>query len=330
MAEPFTRLALFARNDDTRRGFRRVAERAGLTVVELTADPSSVGAAATEPGTAFRAPGGLLAAAIAAGTHVGLTGPTTQWFVGLGSEITGRAWFECRPDAARTMVAQGVTFIKLADGKHPGFPAARYFSTDAFDDAVAAVGGSAQLQLLATRTWLPIDSEYRIFTCGRQVMTYCPYRIQDEPWTPLLYTHRASFHDEAAAWAREVLDQLGPLDVPPAAVLDVACLENGRFVLLEANQSWGAGLYGCDPHQALVAVLAANAGDAAGPEDRWAWRPDETLRYESLDSSGGRGADGGDRRRPKFDEVDALIAQDPCGEAPILVDDAEEHMPGRD
>jgi hypothetical protein len=50
------------------------------------------------------------------------------------------------------------------------------------------------------------------------------------------------------------------------------------FVLLEANQSWGAGLYGCDPHAALVAVRAANQPAASGVNDRWLWRPDAAVR----------------------------------------------------
>lgn len=271
-------LALFARNDDTRQGFRWAATRAGLTVLDLTADPSSVTAAAG-PGVAIRAPGGLVASAMAAGATVVLAGPTPQWFVGLDPAVTGRQWQLCTPAQARILLADAPTFVKLADSKHAAFPATRFTSVGALDRTLAAVTDSEHLELLATTGWLAIDSEYRLFTVTREVVAVSPYRVQDDPWSPLLRTHRASFHDEAARWAETFLASLPEGRVPPSAVLDVARLADGRFVLLEVNQCWGAGLYGCDPVGALRAVLAANIPGESGGDDRWRWRPDPALRY---------------------------------------------------
>lgn len=126
-----------------------------------------------------------------------------------------------------------------------------------------------------TREWWDIDSEYRVFTADRTVLTVSPYRVLDEPWSPLLHTSRASFHREAGDFVEALLQGLPDGNVPPAAVLDVARLSSGRLTLLEANQAWGAGLYGCDPDQALIAVLAANARS----DDRWRWRPDPLISY---------------------------------------------------
>ena len=281
-----TALALYARNDDTRREFRRAAERARLAVVDLTADPSSLTAAlrvAAEVGAgrgiAIRAPGGLVASAMAAGAAITLSGPTPDWFASLDPEVTGRRWELCSPAHVRRILSRGKAFVKLADGKHSGFPATRFDSVAAFDRVVAAVTDSAQLQLLATAGWLSVDSEYRLFTVGREVTAQSPYRVQDEPWSRLLHTHRASFHEEALRWAEEFLSALPEEQLPPAAVLDVARLTDGRFVLLEVNQCWGAGLYGCDPDGALRAVLAANAPGAVGGDEQWLWRPDPSLRY---------------------------------------------------
>lgn len=215
-AQEFTGLALYARGEDVRSGFRWAAGRIGLSVVDLTPDPSSV-AAAVGPGTAIRAPGGLLASAMAGGAAIRLAGPTPRWFADLGADVT--------------------------------------------------------------RSWLPIDSEYRIYTCALEVTASSPYRVQDEPWSILLPTHRASFHDEAARWTESMLTGLGADLVPRAGVFDVARLESGRFVLLEVSQSWAAGLYGCDPAGALRSVPAANSHHAPGPDDRWLWRPDQHLRY---------------------------------------------------
>jgi hypothetical protein len=56
-------------------------------------------------------------------------------------------------------------------------------------------------------------------------------------------------------------------------VLDIARQPHGRLVVLEANTAWGAGLNGCDPDQALRAVLAANEPAS----DESAWTPDPAL-----------------------------------------------------
>lgn len=88
-----------------------------------------------------------------------------------------------------------------------------------------------------------------------------------------MHTDRASFHDEAASFVAHVLTGLPKSRVPPACVLDIARQPDGRLVVLEANTTWGAGLYGCDPDQALRAVLAANEPGS----DEWAWTPDPAL-----------------------------------------------------
>jgi len=51
----------------------------------------------------------------------------------------------------------------------------------------------------------------------------------------MLYRHDASFHDQAATFAAEVLSSLADVQVPPACILDVARLPSGRLVALETN-----------------------------------------------------------------------------------------------
>ncbi len=45
--------------------------------------------------------------------------------------------------------------------------------------------------------------------------------------------------------------------VPRAVALDVGLLRDGRWVVIELNAAWGAGLNGCDPMLALPAIDAA-------------------------------------------------------------------------
>jgi hypothetical protein len=272
-----TTVALFEQERLPGYGLRSAIRQAGLSIVDLTEDPASA-ADAARPGTAFRGPAGLLAQAMTLGAVISLATPTVSWFTGLPTQVTGRRWVACGPPVARALIAQQSTFVKLAGAKHPRFPARPFSSLIEFDAAVQAVGGDDDLQLLATTTWLSIESEYRTFTLDREVVTCSPYRIHDEPWTPLLRTHRASFHQEAWDWTRGLLNGLARADVPPAAVLDIARLSSGDFILLEANKPWAAGLYGCEPGEALRSVLAANAITAGSA---WLWQPDPHLSYTS-------------------------------------------------
>lgn len=122
---PVDSLALFARNDLTRRGLRDAAELRGLAVIDLDSDPKSVVHAAG-PGVAFRAPGGLMASAIERGATAQLFGPTPEWFVSLGPDITGRRWHLVTPTTTRAMFDAGPVFVKLADPKRRDMPARRY------------------------------------------------------------------------------------------------------------------------------------------------------------------------------------------------------------
>ena len=54
------------------------------------------------------------------------------------------------------------------------------------------------------------------------------------------------------------------LDLPRASVLDVGLLKDGRWVFIEANAAWGAGLNGCDPHSVLACIAVAATGRGPG------------------------------------------------------------------
>ncbi|WP_375504829.1 ATP-grasp domain-containing protein [uncultured Jatrophihabitans sp.] len=256
----------------------RAAESAGLEVVRIAASddgwvdiPALVRTAGQ--GVAYRCAGGPLAKAIHLGAPIHLNGATAEWFVGLPHEVTGRNWALVDVASARAMLARSATFIKLAEAKFRALPARRYATVAELDSALALVHAPDTIALLATTDWLTIDSEYRVFTIGREVVAWSPYLVQDDPWTPLLRTHRASFHDEAATFISGVLAALPDSDVPPTAVLDVARLADNRFVVLEVNHVWSSGLYGCDPDHVLRAVIRAASAEA-NHFSGWQWQPD--------------------------------------------------------
>ena len=58
--------------------------------------------------------------------------------------------------------------------------------------------------------------------------------------------------------ARDFLSDLAQTPkTPRAVVLDAGLLESGRWVCIEANASWGAGLNGCDARRILPSIVAA-------------------------------------------------------------------------
>jgi len=63
----------------------------------------------------------------------------------------------------------------------------------------------------------------------------------------------AANHDQAAYFAERVLQAI---ELPRTGVIDVGLLDDGTWIFIEANSTWGAGLNGCDP-TAVVACIAA-------------------------------------------------------------------------
>lgn len=61
---------------------------------------------------------------------------------------------------------------------------------------------------------------------------------------------------EARAFADQVA---GQVELPKTCVLDLGQLDDGNWVLLEANATWGAGLNGCDPATVADCLLYATS-----------------------------------------------------------------------
>lgn len=265
---PFTALAVYGHV------FRDVAEVSaaasyvGLTVLELPEDPAAI-EVVPAPGIAWRCPPGLAVHLRGRGTPLPVTGASAHWFAALPTGLTGRHLqvLTVAQLLAGEVELRQVQMVKLAELKYRRFPATRV--KDVQQARSVAVDLPHDARLLLADQWLSCHSEYRVFCAGGRALSCSPYRIDDEIWSRELWMHHASFHEEALTFVAQVLAELAPRDRPPGCVLDVARLDDGRLVLLEVNTSWGAGLYGCDPHAALVSILAANR-----PADsRWDWPP---------------------------------------------------------
>ena len=267
---PFDSLALFDRDRRGLTGLEDAATARGLEVVPLPAQPDDV-TVLPRQGLAWRCPAGFVEQLQNAGQVLPVTAAPGEWTAALPEDVLGRRVSIRRAGELAGGCDTGlpnVVSVKLATHKRGSLPIQRPVDAQAVRAWAATLPPHYQV-LLADR-WLHFHSEYRVFTVGRTALTWSPYVVEGEPYTPMLRHHRASFHDEAAAFVQDVLAALPQQLVPPSIVMDVGRLEvDGRIVLLEANASWGAGLYGCDPKLVLDAVLAANS-----PADSyWSWTP---------------------------------------------------------
>ena len=99
------------------------------------------------------------------------------------------------------------------------------------------------------------DLEYRTFTDGEKVLAWSNYVFYDhiaDPkyWDMIPYGNGRYPHD----WVNDVLHDLkyhdrGITTVP--SVIDVGRIKGKGYAIIETNQAWASGLYGCDPMQVL-------------------------------------------------------------------------------
>ncbi len=260
-------LALAADSEHNRTRVASACDRAGLEVLDLSRATVDL---LSRDDVALRLPIGLATWFSLQGVDVRLAAVPAAWLCDLPREVTGRDVRAVTVGELGNVDLAPVRMVKLAGAKHREFAATRVRDLDEARHVVAEAGLPPDTVLLLADGYLDCDSEYRTFTVGREVVACSPYLVEGESWSRDLPLHRASFHDDAAAFVADLLAGLPDDDVPPACVLDVVRTPSGALHLLEANTAWGAGLYGCDPDGVLQAVLAAN-GVSDGP---WHWRPD--------------------------------------------------------
>ncbi len=191
-----------------------------------------------------------------------LLGCNSHWLADLPEKFSKRRidLLELR-DAARI---QGDRFIKPALGK-------------SFDAAVRT-----SQQLMSQTTHLPRgllvhasevvqwETEYRCFTKDHKVITLSPYRRGDVTFasykSPLRGPPREL--DEASEFADSVLNSV---PCPRAFVLDVGIIKGRGWAVVEPNECWGAGIYGCKPLKVLEVLLAATVQKLKATKEDLKW-----------------------------------------------------------
>ena len=188
----------------------------------------------------------IFAPSLCADLGVSLIDPGDDWLPSLPFELVNRRIELTTVAAARR--CPGPVFVKPPNDK--SFVARVYGPDDPLPCDLA--GSSAVLVAEAVE----FVREYRAFVHGRTVQAISPYIRNGQLSSVVDYAAPAAERAAAHAFLDHVLNDRRVPDVE-AVVIDVGCLADGRWAVVEANGCWGSGLYGCDAAAALDVIAAA-------------------------------------------------------------------------
>lgn len=192
----------------------------------------------------------LFAAAIAGQLSLVLLEPAFDWLANLPEKFTKRhiefGYFDGIEDITYP------AFVKPADDKC--FPARVY-------DSFTMIPGREYLQdddpILISEP-VKWESEFRCFVLERKctaISIYARYgqlaKTSDGSWL---------VSREESKGAMNFLDTLlndPGVPIPPSVVIDIGRIKDKGWAILEANPSWGAGVYGCPPGDVLKTIARA-------------------------------------------------------------------------
>lgn len=97
--------------------------------------------------------------------------------------------------------------------------------------------------------------EYRCFILNREVLTLSAYRRYGELYHENLKMPKEEFED-AKSFVEEVL-QDNRVEIPSGLVIDVGYIEEKGWAVVESNECWASGIYGCDPEKVLLSIQGA-------------------------------------------------------------------------
>lgn len=224
--------------------------------------------------TAWWCPGMFAARLARSGARVRFLGPPAHWQGAMAREVLGRDLRAATlGDLRRGPGGSGGVFAKVADIKVQAVPAQWWVSEAEFLRACGEVGLPDSTPALVTGTFLDLVEEHRCFVTAGQVTAASIYRLGEVTWDAWESGEQPS-SAEAVAFAGTVLASLTAQ--PPGWVLDVGRTRSGEFVVVEANPSWCANPYHCDPLGAVRSIVAGQ--DPAGGAAEWVWEPGEYLR----------------------------------------------------
>ncbi len=176
-----------------------------------------------------------------------LISPDLDWLCHIPEEYLGRK-------------VSAMTWGEAKESKAPGFykPANdKWFKAGIYDAGTKIEACSEQVAEHEIVIWSePVKflKEYRFFIKEREVMTGCLYAIDGK----LSRTSDGYIIDEegypvALAMMREICND-ERVKMPESLVIDIGVLDTGEWVIVEANCSYAAGIYACEPKGVLLTL----------------------------------------------------------------------------
>lgn len=114
------------------------------------------------------------------------------------------------------------------------------------------------------------ETEYRCFVKDKKVLTLSPYRQGDVRFSS--YDSPLAGPRQECEEAREFAESVAnAVPCPKAFVLDVGFIRGNGWAVIEPNECWGAGIYGCAPEKVLDVLLAATVRKTEVSKDDARW-----------------------------------------------------------
>lgn len=178
----------------------------------------------------------------------------------------------CRPvrygSLSELRSLEGPIFVKPADPVHRIFDAGVYRSV-ADVRGREPIPGDTPILVAGPVEW---TSEFRCFICEGQIKAWSPYLSFGRPvWKPRCAG--ATPGSIVSICNRLISAMDGRL--PPAFVVDIGVLEDGRWAVVEFNPVWCASILGADPARVLKVVQRAAMWKGDAPTEDLQWTRDD-------------------------------------------------------
>lgn len=209
-------------------------------------------------------------------TAPALSSPGPVWMTGVPAELMRRrVWAGPVADVGSCPLwgPDVLLFAKPAEIKAPRMPA-NVYGTPGAVTAAAAAAGLAPESMLVVSELVTFAEEFRCFiapsSAGRaSVVAGSAYLVDGVTWDAWEGAAAAPDPGEAMRFAQRVVDAVPG---PAGWVLDVGRLDDGSWVVVEANASWSSNPYHCDPAGVVTSILASQT--PGQDHESWAWRSD--------------------------------------------------------
>jgi hypothetical protein len=187
-----------------------------------------------------------------------LLGCSSDWLANLPTQFSKRRIEIC--NLQDVMNVKENCFIKPALGK--SFNAAVRTGQSLISQA-SHLPADLLVQVSEVVEW---EAEYRCFIRNNEVMTLSPYRRGDVTFSSYASPLRGP-RDELDAASKFANSVLNSVPCASAFVLDVGIIKGRGWAVIEPNECWGAGIYGCAPPKILEVLLAATVQRRTATEE---------------------------------------------------------------